>query len=133
MFGYFKKKVVKLPGTVEEICTEKPYTLSSSDKVGTAEKIMKDKEWDCIPIVDPVNNLKGKITTVRIANISNKSNYKEIPIREVIGESPPTVPYYTPTKWIIRFLTPPDCVLVTKKGKIFGIVDLYDAVEKMED
>ena len=132
IFDYFKKKIGKLPGTVEEICTEKPCTLRPSDKVGTAEKIMANNDWDCIPIADLEGNLKGKVTKMQIDNISKKNNYQEIPIKEIMGESPPTVPYYTPTKWIMRFVTPPDCVLVTKKGNIFGIVDLYDAVERTQ-
>ena len=133
MFNYFKRRAGIIPGTVEEVYTKKAFTLRPSDKVGVAEKQMIDNDWDCIPVVDNEGKgkLHGKITTVIIKSISNKNNYKEIPIREVMSEPPPTVPYCTPIKWIIRFLTPPDCVLVTKKGNdFFGIVDLWDAVEK---
>lgn len=132
IFNYLIRAVEAIPDSVGDVYPKKPVVfLHSVNKVKDALKILDNNDFSCIPIIDGEGNLKGKITRIRINEIYNKPKYREIFLRDILEESPPTVPHHTPTEWIMYFLTPPNCVLVTKRGKIEGIITMYDVVEKM--
>ena len=53
-------------------------------------------------------------------------------INDILEESPPTFPHDTPKTWIRPFLQiRNNCVLVTKYGKIVGIVNYWDYLSKI--
>ncbi|HVB66087.1 MAG TPA: CBS domain-containing protein [Candidatus Acidoferrales bacterium] len=131
IFNHLIKKIGTIPDSVGEVYLEKPVTLRPGDKVRKALEILDKNDFSCIPIMDGEGNLKGKITRIGINEISSKKDYNEIFLRDILEESPPTVPHHTPTEWIMYFLTPPNCVLVTKGGKIEGIITMWDVVERI--
>lgn len=131
IFNHLIKKIGTIPDSVGEVYLRKPVTLRPGDKIKDALKILDTSDFSCIPITDGEENLKGKVTRIGINEISDKTDYNEIFLREILEESPPTVPHHTPTEWIMYFLTPPNCVLVTKSGKIEGIITMWDVVEKI--
>ena len=58
-------------------------------------------------------------------------NPNDIMINDILEESPPTVPHDTPKTWIRPFIQiKNNCVLVTKHGKITGIVNYWDYLSK---
>lgn len=132
IFKYLIEQVGSIQKSVSAVCAEKIISLTPTHTLSQAKEIMREKKFDCIPICDIQLNLKGKITSMGIATLtkSNKDD-SEILISDIIEDSPPTVPHNTPVSWITHFLTNPgDCVLVTQKGKLFGIVTLWDLVFK---
>ncbi len=94
------------------------------------------EDIDLLPVLnnDKDRCLLGKITKKVLEDYLKKNNreaYKII-IKDILEESPPIVPHDTPKTWIRQFLqVKNNCVLVTKDGKITGIVNYWDYLSKI--
>ena len=132
LFKYLTSQVHHKNGTMEEICVKKVLSLLPTDTVLNARKIMIQKRFDCMPIIDRSGHLTGKITIFDIDRRKLGEQESKIQLEEIMDESPPTVPYDTPIDSLRSLLSfrDGDCVLLTKKGRTYGIVTPWDFVMK---
>jgi len=87
--------------------------------------IIKHK-FECIPVIDK-DVVVGKITTMKLATRKTSTRDSKIKISNFMEESPPIVPCSTPGTIVKPFLeSSSDCVIITKKGKLYGLVTLWD-------
>lgn len=108
------------------ICHKEPITLTSTHKIIDAIKKMHDNEISQIPIVEK-EICKGIITEEKLTQlIDNDEINKSTPLKEVMDSPPPSFDYdypATPLRILLRYSK---CILVTKNGKIYGIVTHQD-------
>jgi predicted transcriptional regulator len=121
---YNKKYEINKP--LDEICNKNIVFVSKNASLMKAIKIMQEKRFDAIPVLDG-KTLRGKITIYDAL----KSQNRKLKISSVMSEAPPTVPYDTPISQVRNFLTRSgDCLILTKNGQYYGIVDPWDLITK---
>jgi len=87
--------------------------------------IIKHK-FECIPVIDK-NIVKGKITTMKLATRKSSTSDSKIKVSNFMEESPPIVPCSISGTLVKPFLeSSSDCVILTKKGELYGLVTLWD-------
>lgn len=119
---YHHLDVTKKP--LYKICARKIMSLSTKATLDDAAKLLIDKKFDSIPIIDG-KILRGKITIFKLLSRRERKNNDRVSM--ILDEAPPTVPYNTPIKSVESLLkTPGDCILLTKGGELFGIVTAWD-------
>lgn len=132
---YLYKKSDENEMKLEEIMATPIIHLNPNQTAQDANKIFDDKgqDIDCLPVLLNDKHLVGKITRNYLEELLKKTNKKPIDfmIKDILEESPPTTPHDTPKTWITKFIqSHKDCVLVTKNGKIVGIVNYWDYLTK---
>jgi predicted transcriptional regulator len=105
-------------------------SLLPSDSAEKARNILITREFDAIPVLDKVGNLKG-IVTVYGLNSHKLSDESKVELNTVLEDLPPTFPHDTPTSWIKNFFNEfGKCVLVTKNRKYVGIITMWDFIQR---
>ena len=121
---------------LEEIWATPLIFLTPGQTAQNAKEIFDGTEdIDLLPVLtnDNDRHLLGKITKKSLEEYLKKQNRNpnDIMINDILEESPPTVPHDTPKTWIRPFIQiKNNCVLVTKHGKITGIVNYWDYLSK---
>ena len=92
-------------------------------------------DFDVLPVLNNDKNmlLMGKISRIGLEEYLKTHNKEldSIMINDILEESPPVIPHDTPKQWIRNFLqVQNNCVLVSKYGKITGIVNAWDYITK---
>lgn len=133
---YFYKKSDEHETKLESIMAMPVKFIRPSQSALDAKKAFDSfPDIDLLPVMTAKDgSLLGKITRISLVNILKESNKdaQEIIINDILEESPPTIPYDTPKTWIRAFLQiRNNCVLVTKNGKIVGIVNYWDYLSKI--
>jgi len=136
IFDYLYQKRDENETKLGEILAAPLIFLTPGKSAQNAKEIF-DSSAD-IDILPVLNNDKDRLVLGKISRINlekylekNKRNPNEIIINDILEESPPTFPYDTPKTWIRPFLQIRNsCVLVTKDGKITGIVNYWDYLSK---
>lgn len=133
IIDYFYQKSDKNEITLEEIWAT-PITFLTP-----RQPILKAKEYfdstldiDVLPVL---NNEQDRLLLGKISRVGFEKHLEEDVdakiIKDILEESPPTFPYYTPKTWIRPVLQIRNsCVLVTKDNKITGIVNYWDYFSK---
>jgi predicted transcriptional regulator len=121
---YKKQNVTNIP--LCEFGKKKITSVKSNQTLDKAINLIIKHEFECIPVIDE-NIVKGKITTMKLAIRKSSKDDSKIKISEFMEESPPIVPCSTPGIQVKPFLeSSSDCVILTKKGKLYGLVTLWD-------
>jgi len=135
IFEYLYEKSSEKDKKLEEIWTTPIISLRPTQTAHDAKEIFDNSKFDIelLPVLTKDNHLVGKITKQNLESHLQNSNRPAdtIIINDILEESPPTAPYYTPKTWIKEFIqSHKDCVLVTKHGKIMGFVNYWDYLYK---
>jgi predicted transcriptional regulator len=121
---YKKQNVTDVP--LCEFGKKDITSVSSNQTIDKAIEIIIKYKFECIPVIDK-NVVKGKITTMKLATRKNSADDSKIKVSKFMEESPPIVPCSTPGTHVKPFLeSASDCVILTKKGKLYGLVTLWD-------
>ena len=121
---YKKQNVTNIP--LCEFGKRKIISVTSNQTISKAINLIIKHKFECIPVIDE-NIVKGKITTMKLATRKSSKDDSKIKISEFMEESPPIVPCSTPGIQVKPFLeSSSDCVILTKKGKLYGLVTLWD-------
>lgn len=118
---------------INEIMTKKIISISPSDKVGNAIRIMQEEDISQLPVFS--NNVCiGSISDSMFVEWFSKygSKIKKMKVSEVMGDSFPIVPYDSDVDVAVHLLRFYRAVLVKKKGKTAGIVTKADMIKAME-
>ena len=127
------EKEIKL----EEILATPIKFLTPGQTAQDAKEIFDSTEdFDLLPVFNNHTDryLLGKISKIGLEKYleNNRRELNSIIVQDILEEPPPTVPHDTPKTWIRPFLQiRNNCVLVTKNGKISGIVNYWDYLSKI--
>jgi len=118
---------------VNEIMTKKIISISPSDKLGNAIKIMQEEDISQLPVFSK-NVCIGSISDSMFVEWFSKygNQIKKMKVSEVMGDCFPTVPYDSDVEVAIHLLRFYRAVLIKKKEKITGILTKADMIKAME-
>ena len=126
IYNYLYKKQNITHKPLCEFGKRKIISVTSNQTISKAINLIIKHKFECIPVIDE-NIVKGKITTMKLAIRKSSKDDSKIKISEFMEESPPIVPCSTPGIQVKPFLeSSSDCVILTKKGKLYGLVTLWD-------
>jgi len=126
IYNYLYKKQNITHKPLCEFGKRKIISVTSNQTISKAINLIIKHKFECIPVIDE-NIVKGKITTMKLATRKSSKDDSKIKISEFMEESPPIVPCSTPGIQVKPFLeSSSDCVILTKKGKLYGLVTLWD-------
>ena len=126
IYNYLYKKQNVTAKPLCEFGKKKIEFVKSNQTLDKAIDLIIKHKFECIPVIDE-NIVKGKITTMKLATRKSSKDDSKIKISEFMEESPPIVPCSTPGIQVKPFLeSSSDCVILTKKGELYGLVTLWD-------
>lgn len=121
---YRKQNVTNIP--LCEFGKRKIISVTSNQTIDKALDIIMKYKFECIPVIDK-NIVKGKITTMKLATRKTSAEDSKIKISDFMEESPAIIPCSTSGILAKPFLeSASDCVILTKKGELYGLVTLWD-------
>lgn len=106
---------------------------SSEDSIEEAARIMENHGFSQMPVIDsgvPV----GSISTDQIVHSMTDQDIKKVshlPVRNIMGDSFPTVSPTTDANTVSRILEKNPAVLVLDKGKVIGVVTKHDIMKML--
>lgn len=106
---------------------------SSEDSIETAARIMEEHGFSQMPVIDrgvPV----GSISTDQIVRSMTDQDIKKVShllVRNIMGDSFPTVSPTTDANTASRILEKNPAVLVVEKGKVVGVVTKHDVMKML--
>ena len=124
LFEALEKLEHKEEKMARDIMTKKIITININDLATERIKLMKEKSISQIPVIDR-DVVVGRLTELSIIENVGKLN-RGTKVSEIMAEAPPQVPEDMPLSVIVKLLKSSDCVLVTKHGKLAGIITKSD-------
>lgn len=105
---------------------KKIISIKPNQTIDKAIDLIIKHKFECIPVIEN-NIVKGKITTMKLATRKSSDRDSKIKVSKFMEESPVIVPCSTPGTHVKPFLeSSSDCVILTKKGELYGLVTLWD-------
>ena len=121
---FSKKHIPKTP--LYKFCVKKIFSVTPNQTIDQAIKLMIKHEIDCVPVIER-NIVKGKITTRKLATRKTNIRDSKIKCSDFMEDPPPVVSFNTPGIQVKQFLkSAMDCVILSKKGEIYGLVTPWD-------
>jgi predicted transcriptional regulator len=126
IYEYLYKKQNVTAKPLCEFGKKKIKSVKSNQTLDKAIDLIIKHKFECIPVIDD-DVVKGKITTMKLATRKSSAGDSKIKVSSFMEEAPPTVPCSTPGTLVKPFLeSSSDCVILTKKGELYGLVTLWD-------
>ena len=126
IYEYLYKKQNVTDKPLCDFGKRKIKSIESNQTLDKAIELIVKHKFECIPVIDN-EIVKGKITTMKLATRKIDVEDSKIKVSNFMEESPPIVPCSTPGTLVKPFLeSSSDCVILTKKGKLYGLVTLWD-------
>ena len=109
-----------------EFGKRKIISIKPNQTINKAIDLIIKHKFECIPVIDN-DVVKGKITTMKLATRKTSARDSKIKVSNFMEEPPIIVPCLTPGTLIKPFLeSSSDCVIITEKGELIGLVTLWD-------
>jgi predicted transcriptional regulator len=126
IYNYLHKKQNVTQESLCKIGKRDIVSIGPNQKLSKAIDLIRKYDFECIPVIEK-NVVKGKITTKKLATRRTSTEDSKIKISDFMEEAPPIVPCSTPGTWVKPFLeSSSDCVLLSQKGDLYGLVTLWD-------
>jgi len=123
-FLYKKQNISQKP--LCEFGKRKIVSVKPNQTINKAIDLIIKHKFECIPVIDN-DVVKGKITTMKLATRKTSARDSKIKVSNFMEEPPIIVPCLTPGTLIKPFLeSSSDCVIITEKGELIGLVTLWD-------
>lgn len=138
IFDFFESIQQKTRLLAGDIMNPRVKSVKSTVVVADAIRLMKKNGISQLPVLEngSIVGVVSENAIVEGMQVAKKlSEFKELPVFEIMLESLPTVTRETPFKAVSALLDHNSAVLVLKKGAILGIIsrsDLLGAVLKKE-
>ncbi len=128
-----KMNQIESSKTAKDLMNEKIIFLSPQDNLKKAIKLMKGKNISQLPVFQE-NNPVGSISENMFVDWVEKygSSVGSITVKEVMGDSFPTIPEDSNIGIISQLLRYYKAVLVKKGSKIIGIITKVDLIKAMK-
>lgn len=120
-----------LERTAGDIMHRKLVYVTQDDTIGRAVKIIKDYDFPQIPVLNKKHEEVGTIRQKRLLSIATEhpERISATKIRDIMEPVLPQVGKDTEVSKIKPLLEDFDAVLVMDKGKIVGIITIYDVLK----
>ena len=115
--------------TAKEILHEIVVGVEKSDKVAKAISLMKEHGYSQLPVFDNgkcVGCISEKTLLSQITAAEDPSKVSQRLVEEIMEEAPPQIDENAPIPLISNLLHFYPAILVTRKGKIIGIITKAD-------
>lgn len=120
--------------TSKDICNRNLITAKKTDYIQDIVKIMKDKDISQIPVMDS-GVCMGMVTENSFVKFLKENNSEKISmtrVKDAMEIPPPSLDVDAKiTKNILDLLYDSRCILVTDKGKLYGIITKIDAIRSL--
>ena len=130
-----KGKISKSAG---EICYKDVQCVKPNDTLNRASEIMKKNDFSQLPVMEN-KELVGSISERSFTELLSSEkpvDFKKQKVKEFMEDEFPSFPKDTPITSISRILKDRDAIIVTDKGKMYGIItraDLLPPFERKEE
>ena len=114
----------------KDFMNKKIITIKPEDKVSKAIEVMKKHSISQIPIIKN-NKILGIASENCIINNMNK-NPERTKVEEIMENAPPIIPEDSNKEIVIELLRVYPLLLVSKEGKVSGIITKTDLFKKMK-
>jgi predicted transcriptional regulator len=121
-------------GLVGEICSRPVVSVSSSDQVSTAARILRDRGFKQLPVRDGplwVGSISERSISRLLLQTDDPRRVLERRVADVMDEALPMVPESTPITEVIPLLQHYQAVLTTSRGEVTGIVTNADLLKML--
>lgn len=126
IYSYLYKKQNITQKPLCKFGKKKIVSVKPNQTIDKAIDLIIKHKFECIPVIEK-NIVKGKITTMKLATRKTSERDSKIKVSEFMEESPPIISCLTPATKVKPFLeSSSDCVILTKKGELYGLVTLWD-------
>jgi len=119
---------------ISDIMNKKIISLKPNDNIKDAIKKMKSHNISQLPVIE--NGIAvGIITESNIlesfSKIEEPKKISELTVKDIMDEPPPLIPVKTSQKVAASFLKHFQMLLITKEGKIIGILTKSDMLNRI--
>ena len=135
IFDALKLLEIKREVHVKEILHNKVIGVQKDAKVSEAVRLMRDHGYSQLPVFDGervVGSISEKTILGQILDGKDLAYISMLPTREIMNEAFPQVGEDAPLSLISSVLQLYPAVLVSKKGKILGIVTKADLLKMLQ-
>lgn len=119
--------------TAGKICTKNVEFFSRHDTLEHALKLMKSRNFSQVPVKEG-STVIGLVTENSILKFENQNGTKSLEktkVTEAITPNPPVIDWDQPiSSRIIDLLIDSDCILVSRDGRVQGIIAKIDAARR---
>jgi predicted transcriptional regulator len=132
IFDTLEQLVVKKEIPVREILHSEVVGIQRDDPVSKASKLMWDHDYSQLPVFDGervVGSISEKTILSQIMAGKDLTQLSTLPIKEIMEEAFPQVGEDAPLTLLSGLLQVYPAVLVSKKGKVTGIVTKADLLK----
>lgn len=132
--GLEKKKGGPTAGTM---VNRKLISVKPSDSVGKAALLMRDNGVSQLPVIEGnggvvVGSVSEEILLNRVYGVEKPADLSKLRVSEVMGEPFPTVGEETPFRAVSALLEGSRAVIVTKGGRVSGIITRADVLKMVK-
>ena len=135
VFDVLESLEMRREGSVEQILHNNVISIQGSETVSKAVQLMREHGFSQVPVFDG-EHVIGSITerTVLSQILSGKdlASMSILSVKEIMDESFPQVGEKAPLSLVSNLLHVYPAVLVSKKGKVIGIVTKADLLKMLE-
>jgi predicted transcriptional regulator len=135
VFDVLESLEMRREGSVEQILHNNVISIQGSETVSKAVQLMREHGFSQVPVFDG-EHVIGSITerTVLSQILSGKDlgSMSMLSVKEIMDESFPMVGEKAPLSLVSNLLHVYPAVLVSKKGKVIGIVTKADLLKMLE-
>lgn len=118
--------------TAADVASEKVVTVQSTDKVHQASDLMRATGYSQLPVLKgdiPVGSISERGILELLRQGSTMEELGQSVISKVMDESYPVVSNSTPVSSVTSLMSSSGAVLVSKKGKIIGLITSADILK----
>ena len=115
-----------------DVATKDVISVKSTDTVRVASELMRTTGISQLPVLNgeqSVGSISEKIIFDRIRDGRSMDEIKDLPVSEVMDDSFPMVAESTPVSAVTSMMNDSNAVLVTRKGRITGLITKADILK----
>ncbi len=132
IFDALRRLEIKRDFHVSEVLHNEVVGVQKEAKVSEAAQLMRDHGYSQLPVFDgerAVGSISEKTIMSQIMAGKDLSQISKLPVEAIMDEAFPQFVEDTPLSLISSFLQVYPAVLVSKKGKVVGIVTKADVLK----
>ncbi len=126
--GLERKNEVK----AKEICHGKVVGVQAHDTISRAVRVMRETGYSQLPVFDSgqaVGSLTEKVILQTLVGSTRPEEVSKQSVDKIMDEALPTVNDETPISMVSALLSYESAVIVTKRGKVLGIITKADLLK----
>ena len=118
--------------TAIDVCSKDVVYVESDANISKASSIMREEGYSQLPVFlgdFPVGSISERDIFSTISSGIPLEEVNELPVSKVMGESFPVVADTTPVATVAMMMSNCNAILVSKKGKIIGMITNADMLK----